>query len=240
LAELYRAVRLYVNFFQPSLKLRTKRRTGAHVQRTYGPARTPFQQVLATDVLPPDRRGRLDAIYAALDPVRLLRQIETLQDALWRHAVFGRASSPASGTPPGPSTAVPFDARACGLAGAPAAETVVAMPRGPKQRKTRKPLGPRTWRTRVDPFADVWDEVAVWLTARPERTARSVFEELRARAPDRYPPGQLRTLQRRVRDWRASVVLAFDARWLSEDLLAGHVTPEPLRALVATAGGARG
>jgi hypothetical protein len=141
LAELYRAVRLYVNFFQPSLKLRTKRRTGAHVYRTYDPARTPFQQVRATDVLPPDRRVQLDAIYAALDPVRLLRQIEMLQDALWRHAVFGRSSSPVSGTPPSPSPAVPFDARACGLAGAPAAETVVAMPRGPKQRKTRNRWG---------------------------------------------------------------------------------------------------
>jgi len=240
LAELYRAVRLYVNFFQPSLKLRTKRRTGAHVHRTDDPARTPFQQVLATDVLPLDRRGQLDAIYTALDPVRLLRQIETLQDALWRHAVFGRSSSPASGTPPSPSLAVPFEARACGLAGAPAAESAVGMPRGPRQRKTRKPLGPRTWRTRVDPFADVWEEVALWLSARPERTARSVFEELRARAPDRYPPGQLRTLQRRVHDWRASVVLAFDARWLGEELLAGHPVPEPLRALVATAGGSRG
>ena len=41
LAELYRAVRLYINFFQPSLKLRTKRRSGAHVSRTYHPRRRP-------------------------------------------------------------------------------------------------------------------------------------------------------------------------------------------------------
>ena len=39
LAELYRAVRLYVNFFQPSMKLRTKTRTGSRVRRTYGPPR---------------------------------------------------------------------------------------------------------------------------------------------------------------------------------------------------------
>jgi len=242
LAELYRAVRLYVNFFQPSLKLRLKRRSGAHVQRTYDPARTPFQQVRATDVLPPDRRGQLDTIYAALDPVRLLRQIETLQDALWRHAVFGRSSSPATSTLPSPVMAVPFDVRACSLASEPAAETAdaIAMPRGPKERRTRKPLGPRTWRTRVDPFADVWEEVTVWLTAQPERTARSVFAELHARAPDRYPPGQLRTLQRRVQDWRASVVLAFDAHWLGEDLLSGHVAPRQLRALTVAAESSRG
>ena len=33
LAELYRAVRLYVNYFQPSMKLRTKHREGARVHR---------------------------------------------------------------------------------------------------------------------------------------------------------------------------------------------------------------
>jgi len=48
LAELYRAVRLYVNFLQPSMKLRTKTRTGSRVRRTYGPAQTPFQRVLAS------------------------------------------------------------------------------------------------------------------------------------------------------------------------------------------------
>src|SRR5712691_1547299 len=51
LAELYRAVRLYVNFFQPSMKLRTKTRTGSRVRRTYGRAQTPFQRVLASGVL---------------------------------------------------------------------------------------------------------------------------------------------------------------------------------------------
>ncbi len=51
LAELYRAVRLYVNFFQPSMKLVTKTRTGSRVRRTYGPAQTPFQRVVASGVL---------------------------------------------------------------------------------------------------------------------------------------------------------------------------------------------
>jgi hypothetical protein len=71
LAELYRAVRLYVNFFQPSFKLLTKQRTGGHVRRTYGPAQTPFQRLLATDVLPRETRDRLTVIYQALAPGRL-------------------------------------------------------------------------------------------------------------------------------------------------------------------------
>ena len=71
LAELYRAVRLYVNFFQPSMKLRTKTRTGSRVRRMYGPAQTPFQRVLASGVLDAASERRLNAVYRALDPVRL-------------------------------------------------------------------------------------------------------------------------------------------------------------------------
>jgi hypothetical protein len=97
LAELYRAARLYVNFFQPSMKLRTKTRTGSRVRRTYGPAQTPFQRVLASGVLDAAGQRRLNTVYRALDPVRLLHQLETLQEALWRHALFRtRGSSPTS------------------------------------------------------------------------------------------------------------------------------------------------
>ena len=65
---------------------------------------------------------------------------------------------------------------------------------------------PRTWRTRVDPFAGVWaTEIVPWLKADREGRlqALTLFDELRARHPGQFPPGQLRTLQRRVRDWRA-------------------------------------
>jgi hypothetical protein len=88
LAELYRAVRLYVNFFQPSLKLRTKRRSGAQVYRTYDSAQTPFQRLVASGMLKAEDQQRLQRLYRALDPVRLLHQVEMLQDAVWRHAVY--------------------------------------------------------------------------------------------------------------------------------------------------------
>jgi hypothetical protein len=75
-------VRLYVNFSQPSLKLQTKHREGSRVRRTYDVARTPFQRVIASGVLDGPIQDRLDGVAAALDPIRLLRQIQTLQDAL--------------------------------------------------------------------------------------------------------------------------------------------------------------
>jgi hypothetical protein len=241
LAELYRATRLYVNFFQPSLKLQHKARTGGHVRRTYAPAKTPFQQVVAAGVLTPERRAQLEALYQALDPVRLLRQIETLQDALWRHTVYGRGSAPAPAATRTDLTAtLTFNGAACGLTEHPAITSAeeVAPPRGRVRRAYRKPLGPRTWRTRADPFAAVWPAVQGWLAARPERTAKSLFDELCARYPGQFRPGQLRTLQHRVKDWRAASLVAFDAQWLSDDPLAAPSSPGTLRAVALSAAGA--
>ena len=65
---------------------------------------------------------------------------------------------------------------------------------------------PRTWRTREDPFANVWQsEVVPQLVADTEGRlqALTLFTELCRRHPGRFQPGQLRTLQRRVREWRA-------------------------------------
>lgn len=240
LAELYRAVRLYVNFFQPSFQLLAKQRTGGHVHRTYGPAQTPFQRLLTTDVLPAETRDRLTAIYQALDPVRLLRQIRLLQDALWRQAVFGRAGCPLADAEASATEAVRFDGRACGLAGANVAEPEPPVPAhdGRTSRRYRKPLGPRTWRTRADPFAAVWDELLVVLTTRPERTAKELLTDLHARYPWKYADKLLHTLQRRVRAWRASAILTFDTEWLENDPLVGTVTPSALPALAA--GGTHG
>ena len=64
----------------------------------------------------------------------------------------------------------------------------------------------RHWRTRKDPFADVWDREVVPLLESDqdgELQATTIIEFLDERHPDRFGPSQLRTLQRRVRDWRA-------------------------------------
>jgi hypothetical protein len=232
LAELYRAVRLYVNFFQPSMKLRTKTRTGSRVRRTYGPAQTPFQRVVASGVLDATSARRLQAVYRALDPVRLLQQVETLQEALWRHAVFRtRGSSPIS------DLVAHFDLSACGGAGDEAtAETSVRLrPDGTpkrKYRRTEKSKGPRTYRSRKDPFEAVWDEVCQWLTAQPERNGRSIFDELQQRYPGQFANGQLRTLQRHIAVWRTKTVLAFDDDWTNVEDLVQHTLPRPLRVAI--------
>jgi hypothetical protein len=63
---------------------------------------------------------------------------------------------------------------------------------------------PRDWRTREDPFAEHWPEVEAIVRETPAIEAKTLFELLTTKYPDRYEPGQLRTLQRRVRVWRAT------------------------------------
>ena len=63
---------------------------------------------------------------------------------------------------------------------------------------------PHTWRTRSDPFAEVWREVALLLEVNPGLQAKTIFEDLQRQYPGRFSDGQLRTLQRRVKVWRAT------------------------------------
>jgi hypothetical protein len=65
---------------------------------------------------------------------------------------------------------------------------------------------PRAWRTRADPFAEVWEaEIEPLLVEDKEGKleAKTIFEDLVRRLPGKFEAGQLRTLQRRIRDWRA-------------------------------------
>ena len=64
------------------------------------------------------------------------------------------------------------------------------------------PRGPRTWRTRPDPFEGVWCEVLGWLQQQPDATAAELMDRLMLRYPERYSRRRLRTLQRRVTQWR--------------------------------------
>ena len=61
----------------------------------------------------------------------------------------------------------------------------------------------RTYRTRRDPFEADWDYLREKLEAAPELEAKTLFEHLVELRPGRYEEGQLRTLQRRLKRWRA-------------------------------------
>jgi hypothetical protein len=62
----------------------------------------------------------------------------------------------------------------------------------------------RYWRSRADPFAQVWDaEVVPLLKGAPKLMAVTLLRKLQDDHPDRFPDGVLRTLQRHIRRWRA-------------------------------------
>ena len=64
----------------------------------------------------------------------------------------------------------------------------------------------RYWRSRTDPFVEVWDsEVVPLLTSAPKLMAITLLRKLQDDHPDRFPDGVLRTLQRHIRRWRALV-----------------------------------
>lgn len=89
LRELYAALRLYKNFFQPVLKLKEKVRVGGRIQRRYEPARTPYQRLLDSGQLTAAARRRLEAEYAQLNVAQLRRTIQELQNRLWETLAVG-------------------------------------------------------------------------------------------------------------------------------------------------------
>jgi hypothetical protein len=188
LSQLYAASRLFVNFFQPSFKLAAKTRVGAKVRKTYHAPATPYAKLLASMAITDEMKQRLRAVAEQLDPLRLLEEIRAVQQHLAALAA-GQPSHLA------PRHAGHLDGFLNGLA--------TAWQQG-EVRATHftAPRPARDWRTRPDPFATVWPDVRAWLEAEPGRVGKDLFARLQAAHPGVFPDGQLRTFQRRVKEWR--------------------------------------
>jgi hypothetical protein len=186
LARLYRMVRLYVNYFQPSFKLLSKTRVGAKIKKRYHKPATPCERLLAHASVTDAAKEALRAELAPLDPATLLHQIREGQAAL--------AALDSGDLSHGPERQS-LD------------EFLAKLPELWRQGEVRPThrnasSSPRTWRTRKDPFEEVWPEILLWLQQDPESTAKSLMDRLHRDYPGRFPDGQLRTLQRRIGEWR--------------------------------------
>jgi hypothetical protein len=223
LSELYRALRLYVNCFQPSMKLLSKHRDGKNVRCVYDPAKTPLQRLLLSGVLPTQKQQELLEVAQALDPLRLFQQVEQLQKAVFRCAVS--CSPLVSNTP---TTAIRiFSVASCTAGNAPAERNIPDPAAGlhtlySEQEKRKRVLGWR--RTHKDPFAGEWEQITSWLVANPERSSGDIFRELQRRSPGRYQPLQIRTLQRGMRKIRVHLLETMEER--QEEVIRGP-TPVP-------------
>jgi hypothetical protein len=82
MARLYAAARLYINFFQPSFKLKEKRREGAKVIKRYHAPSTPCERALAHPNVAAAVKKRLREQHRTLDPVALLAEIRAAQEEL--------------------------------------------------------------------------------------------------------------------------------------------------------------
>lgn len=87
----YGALRLYVNFFQPSLKLKSKERQGAKVRRQYEKAQSPYRRVLACSEVPDWIKTKLNQKFLTLNPIALIEDMECWRTRLnraietWNH-----------------------------------------------------------------------------------------------------------------------------------------------------------
>jgi hypothetical protein len=87
LNDVYQDLRLYVNFFQPDMKLIKRTRVDGKLKKVYDTAQTPYQRVLASADVRQEDKDRLTALYRTLDPVALHETIEKKLVDIWkRHA----------------------------------------------------------------------------------------------------------------------------------------------------------
>ena len=193
LAQLYRSMRLYVNFFQPSFKLMEKTRDGARVTKRYHPPLTPFQRVQAHPAVAQAAKDALARQFAQLDPVILLHEIRQAQ---------ARLTALADATPFADANDAKEDVEAF-LSGLRHAWKEGEV--RPTSRK--KPPIPRG-RRRPDPLAKVTHDLKAWFDEDPSQTGRELLGRLQAAHPDDYPDGLIRTVQRRVKIWRGDMARA--------------------------------
>jgi len=140
LAELYAVSRLFINFFQPSFKLKSKIRDGARVHKTYHAPMTPCDRLLSLPAVSDETKTKLREQFDVLDPVRLLQKIRAAQHTLAALTANGR---------PEPLSLPPVTDVATFLS-----SLSTAWADGEVRPTHRKqPSATRWWRSRVDPFA---------------------------------------------------------------------------------------
>ena len=168
MAHLYGAVRLYVNYFQPSFQLLANSRNGGSVTKRYSKPATPCDRLLGRDDVGEETKRRLRKSRSELDPVLLLHTVRESQSAL---AAVGSVE-PGS-TPDGESL-----------------ESFLSqLPDLWKQGEVRPTHARRTraarwWRSRPDPFEGVWCEVLGWLQHQPDVPAAELMDRLIIRLND--------------------------------------------------------
>ncbi len=194
MARLYAAARLHVNFFQPSFKLKEKRREGAKVIKRYHVPATPYARALAHPKVGKAIKRRLRDLYRTLDPVALLAEMRSTQielgDRVDRRGKRNRGSAVYE-QPPAPDAAT-FAKRLGKMIDD-------GEPRG-THRRIRRPYKTRVrMPSKLDPHVAAIER---WLAAEPRLTALAILGRLSEREPTQFGPPQHSIVQRLLKTLR--------------------------------------
>ena len=177
--------------------------------RKYDRAQTPYQRLVAAEGIPETTKQKLKEEYDALDPVYLLTNIQRLQDLLWPFAYVELEQSSSSNLLPVSQqkktrqskmeSPVPDEKESRSTQSQ--VENADRMYRRTKK-KRKDGDGRRWWRTQADPFKNVWPEIEQKLAEKLYLNAKMIFNNLRQAHLGKFQNDQLRSLQRRVKQWR--------------------------------------
>jgi hypothetical protein len=202
IGRLYAAARLYVNFFQPSFKLKEKRREGAKVIKRYHNPSTPYERALAHPMVTDAVKKRLREQYRVLDPVTLLAEIRAAQEELGNR-IDRRAGGALRETTAGESDVVAVMHSSSAASAAFARGLGNNLTRGEPRATHRRPK--RRYKKRVRMPSKLDPHVALiegWLATEPQLTAIAIVGRLGERHPELFGKKQHSIVQRLLRALR--------------------------------------
>jgi hypothetical protein len=216
MARLYAAARLYVNFFQPSFKLKEKRREGAKVIKRYHPPATPFERAVWHPKVTRAAKARLRSMHRALDPVALLAEMRAAQTELGERIDCRPGKTTARLSVPSPPADAATFARKLGRSVE--AGELRGTHRRPKRNYVRRVRTP----SMLDPHVTTID---AWLAAEPQLTALAIVGRLSESYPQQFCKKQHSIVQRLLKALRrtAAEKLTAEMTLTTPHLLPGAV-----------------
>lgn len=195
LERLYAASRLHTNFFQPSFKVKDKRREGAKVIKRYNVPATPYARALAHPKLSKAVKRRLRELYRTLDPVALLAEMRDAQTELGTRVGARAGKLAAAANAPAPATNAAAFAKRLGNDVHLGEQRII-------HRRMHKPYKKRMkMPSMLDPHLA---DIERWLAAEPRLTALAILGRLAEHCPEQFGPPHtivqrlLRSLRRKA------------------------------------------
>jgi hypothetical protein len=193
LERLYAASRLHTNFFQPSFKLKDKRREGAKVIKRYHVPATPYERALAHPRLSKAVKRRLREHYRTLDPVALLAEMRDAQAELGTRVGARAGKLAAAASLPVPTTNAAAFAKRLGNDVHLGEQRIIHRRlHNPYKKRMKMP-------SMLDPHLA---DIEHWLAAEPRLTALAILGRLAERSSEQFGPPQHTIVQRLLRSLR--------------------------------------